>query len=391
MRILMLQFGHLQPTPNAPEIGGAARQCLKLSKALVQQGVDVTILTNRIAWRDPTRSKIDDVPVVFINTGRPIFSRKGLRRIGIYAFVLCALCYLIRHRHEYDIIHAHSALTSGFIAVLAGRWLEKKSIIKVMNSGFRNDVIRFRNDKSLVGAGLMADYLRNCDRVIVLNPLAWNELLKLGFRSEQIELIPNGVEVEGLRAKTSYNGSDTTRLVYVGRLHQAKGIDTLLEALKILQSQQSMAAYQLTILGKGPLEQQLRAKTDTLGLTRQINFVGEVTNVLDHLFASDIFILPSRAEGISNALLEAMALGLPCLATDVAGNRVLIKNEQNGLLVKMDDALALGGAINRLANDCLLRRKLGQAARQTVEDQYDIIAVAARYISLYRKLLESPT
>jgi glycosyltransferase involved in cell wall biosynthesis len=86
-----------------------------------------------------------------------------------------------------------------------------------------------------------------------------------------------------------------------------------------------------------------------------------------------------------------MALGLPCLATDVAGNRVLIKNEQNGLLVKMDDALALGGAINRLANDCLLRRKLGQAARQTVEDQYDIIAVAARYISLYRKLLESPT
>jgi len=389
MRILMLCFGHLRPRPAAPQIGGASRQCLKLSGALVHQDVDVTILTKRMFWGDPARETIEGVPVVFLNTWRPVFNRRGLSRLGVYVSMLCALSYLVRHREEYDIIHAHCALDPGFVGVLAGKWLHKKSIIKVMNSGFRNDVMRFRQEKTIVGSRWMADYLVNCDRVITLNELAYEQLVALGFRADQIELIPNGVEVAEIAAKASYDGVDVARVIFVGRLDKAKGLDVLLRAFKAL-SKEPATRCQLTLLGKGPQEQQLREMVERLGISDRAHFAGEVSDVPAYLARSDIFCLPSRAEGISNALLEAMASGLPCITTDIAGNNAVIQHERNGILVAPDDEVALAEGIRRLANHSDLRERLGRAARRTVRDHFDITHVAKQYIGLYEKLLGAP-
>jgi len=389
MRVLMLSYGHLRPTSGASQIGGAARQCLKLSKALISQNVDVTILTNRLSWSHPAHGTVEGVPVVFLNTWRPLFDRRGLTRVGTYVYMLCTLLYLFRHRNEYDIIHAHSALVSGFVGVLAGRWLKRTSIIKVMNSGFRNDIVRFRQDRTTPGARWMADYLIHCDRVITLNTMAYDQLISLGFRPTQIELIPNGVEVAEIEAKKSYDGADVMRVIFVGRLDEAKGLDVLLDAFKILITRQAARACQLTIVGKGPLECQLHERARALGIAEWVRFAGEVMDVPAYLSGCDIFVLPSRAEGVSNALLEAMASGLACIATDIPGNDVLIQHERNGLLVEEDAEVALAGAIHRLASDADLRERLGRAARQTVEHQFDIADIAREYASLYKRLLET--
>jgi glycosyltransferase involved in cell wall biosynthesis len=389
MRIAMLTYGHLQPVVGAPQIGGAARQCLKLSKALRQQGAEVTILTNRLTWREPIWQKIEGVPVVYLNTWFPLLARRGLKRFRAHAFILRALLYLFQHRHDYEIVHAHSAMTAGFTAVVAARHLQKRSIIKVMNSGSRNDILRFREDKTLPGARYMAEYLLRCDRVITLNPLAYDELRALGFRSDQLELIPNGVEVAEIEAKATYAPADPIRVIFVGRLEEAKGLDILLKAVKIFADHDSVPECQLLLLGKGALKPQLQALAASLGISDRVHFAGEVAEVPVYLRQSDIFALPSRAEGISNALLEAMACGLPCIASDIPGNRALIRHEQNGLLVQPDDETALAEAFQRLAGDAGLQEQLGRAARRTTEEQFDISQIARRYLRLYQQFYET--
>jgi glycosyltransferase involved in cell wall biosynthesis len=106
---------------------------------------------------------------------------------------------------------------------------------------------------------------------------------------------------------------------------------------------------------------------------------------------ADAFVLPSRAEGISNALLEAMAVGVPVIASDVPGNTDVVEHEANGLLVEVDDPASLAAAILRLVDEPDLRERLRQEARRTVETRYSIGHVAERYVDLYRQLVSSPS
>ena len=387
MKILMLTGGHLLPDPHAPEIGGAARQCLKLSKALIKQHIDVTILTKRLNTHDPVHQSIDGVPVTFVNTGYKLFNRRGLKRMGIYMYIVGTLVYLLRHRQEFDIIHAHSALTTGFVGVLAARWLKKKSIIKVMNSGAYNDIITFRETKTIIGASQMAGYLAHCDAAITLNPLAFDELQRLGFKPSQLVSIANGVEVDNIDVKRSYTAAGPIRFLFVGRLAPAKGLEILLEAFKRLITELETPSCRLTIVGKGSLMPELELLAEQWDIVKYVDLPGEVPNVTDYLSQADIFVLPSRAEGISNALLEAMASGLPCITTDVPGNNTVIQHEQNGLLVEVDNPIELTEAMLRLVENEQLRCQLGQAARHTVEHTFSISTTANEYIRLYNRLI----
>jgi glycosyltransferase involved in cell wall biosynthesis len=359
-----------------------------LSRALARQNVKVSIVGIRVSGRYPARACIDGVHMTFLNVWHSVFERRGFRRLGQYAFLLCALGFLARHRDEYDVIHAHSPKMPGFASVLAARRLGKKSVVKLMNSGPRNDFKRWRGEKTIWGSRAMADYLLNCDRIIALNDLAYRELTAFGFRTDQIALIPNGVEVDRFTAKTSYDIADATRVVFVGRLAQAKGLDVLLEALGRLNTQ-TPGKYQLTIVGKGSLREPLEATAETLGIAESVHFAGQVEDVSPFLSHSDVFVLPSRAEGISNALLEAMATGLPCIASDIPGNHALIQNGENGLLVESDNPQALAEAIHEMSIEPEQRIRLGQAARKTVESRSDIAVTAKQYIELYRKVLQT--
>ena len=383
----MLTGGHLQPDPHAPEIGGAARQCLKLSKALIKQNIDVTILTKRLDSHDPVYQSIDGVPVTYVNTGYKMFNRQGVKRLGVYVYIVTLLLYLLRHAQEFDIIHVHSALTTGFVGVLAARWLKKKSIIKVMNSGAYNDIIMFKESKTIIGASQMAGYLAHCDAVITLNPLAFDELQRLGFKSSQLVSIANGVEVDDIGVKCTYTATDTIQFLFVGRLAPAKGLEILLEAFKWLVTTFEASPCRLTIIGKGSLMSELESLAEQWDITRYVDLPGEVPNVTDYLSQADIFVLPSRAEGISNALLEAMAAGLPCITTDVPGNNTVIQHKQNGLLVEVDNPIELAKAMLRLVDSEQLRCQLGQAARHTVEDTFSISTTANQYIRLYNRLI----
>jgi glycosyltransferase involved in cell wall biosynthesis len=124
-----------------------------------------------------------------------------------------------------------------------------------------------------------------------------------------------------------------------------------------------------------------------LEISERVDFCGSTEQVFEYLQKADVFILPSRAEGLSNALLEAMACGLPVITSNIPANIEVIEHERNGLLFTVEDSKSLADAVTSLINSTELRERLGKAARQTVEKQYGLGTIADRYISLYQEML----
>ncbi len=131
----------------------------------------------------------------------------------------------------------------------------------------------------------------------------------------------------------------------------------------------------------------LQALVDSLGIKDNFRFLGTMSNPYPVLAASDVFCLPSRSEGFSNALIEAMGSRLPCVATRVGGNGEALTEGVDGFLVESEDADAMGDRLLRLLRDPKLRQGMGLAARKTVESQFSMSAMMARLAGIYRELL----
>lgn len=381
MRVLMVtMFFH-------PRVGGAEKQAQKLSERLIEKGIDVKLLTGWWFRDTPKEETIGRLPIIRCFTFWQMFGIKGLRKFGGYTYLLTLFLYLVGHRHEYDIIHIHQLAHHAFASVVAARLLGKKSLIKIGNSGLASDIRVMEENRQVWGTKQMLPKTRECDCVIAISGLIEQELLENGFCPDQIVRIPNGVEVDPIKPKSDYSIAGEVALTYVGRLHWQKGPDLLLGVLRKITELRPGLRWQLTMLGTGPLFARLEQQAQEYGIADRVKFCGIVDNVPDYLAKTDIFVLPSRAEGLSNALLEAMAAGLPCMATDIAANAEVIQDGYNGLLTPEGNEGAMAQALLRLIEDETLRAQLGEQARRTAVEHYSLDAVVDRYIELYQSLL----
>jgi glycosyltransferase involved in cell wall biosynthesis len=272
--------------------------------------------------------------------------------------------------------------------VIAGRLFRKKTLVKIANSGQYSDISRMRENYLLWGQQKMLTSTLNADRIIAVNNQIIHELKEAGVSSNRIALIPNGVEQDETIRKTDYGLNDPVTVIFTGRLHPQKALDVLIRAFKHAIDVCSDLDWQLSIIGEGPLRLELEDLTAQLGIAPIVKFRGPIHNVSDHLSKADIFALPSWAEGMSNAMLEAMALGLPCVASNIGANKDLIEHGEQGLLVVPGDANDLAKAIIGLAGDEKLRRKLGTLGFQAIQAKYNIDKVARQYLANYQELLK---
>jgi glycosyltransferase involved in cell wall biosynthesis len=388
MRVLLvLRYFY---SPSFP-IGGAERQALKLAGRLIDEGVDVTVVTGQWEWAQPKREEIEGVPVHRHFTGWGMSKTRGFGRVTLYLYLVTLFLYLVRHRREYDVIHCHSAMYGASMVVLAGRLLRKRTLVRAMASGPWGDVKRLREGErgTIWGSKWMLGKLKDADCLVALNRQVAEELAESGVESDRIIRIPNGVEVGSIQPKTDHRLGCEITITFVGRLHPQKGVDVLLLAFQQVREQMPQFSWRLRLIGTGRRLLKLEEMARRLGIEQWVEFAGQVDDPLPLLYQSDMFVLPSRSEGISNALLEAMAHGLPCIATDIAGNNDVITHLCNGLLVQPEDQDDLADAIASLATNQTLREELGHEALRTVQEEYSLDSAASQYLALYTKLLHS--
>jgi len=226
---------------------------------------------------------------------------------------------------------------------------------------------------------------------VVANSRGLRDLAQSTEPDVAIHVIPNGVDVERFRPESSPDRNGTVRLLYVGRLTYQKGVDVFIQALHKLDSK---IQFEVELVGDGNARRQLETMVQKLGLAERFHFVGwlDRTKLPQRYQQADIFVLPSRDEGMANVILEAMASGLPVIATSIAGNAELVRHGENGLLVTPDDPGRLADALIELMNKVELRQRMGASGRTLVERKYSWSHMAEQYLRIIHSVaLENNT
>ncbi len=215
-----------------------------------------------------------------------------------------------------------------------------------------------------------------------------------GVGSSRFEVLYNGTDLDGFQPgdrqqfRRALGLPEQARIaVTVASLVPIKNHITLLQAIDGLSPE--AAEHSLFVwLGEGPEREALQRRRQRLGLEERILMPGRSDRVADYLAAADLFILPSHLEGMSNAILEAMACGLPVLAGAVGGNPELVVHENSGLLVNPRDVADLSQALNRLLAQPELLERMGRMGRQRAERLFSLPAMMRAYGDFYRRIVE---
>lgn len=199
--------------------------------------------------------------------------------------------------------------------------------------------------------------------------------------AERTLVIHNAVDAGAFAASEQLGG--IPQVVSVGRFAFPKDFATLVEALAATR-----ADYRAAFVGEGPLLPEIAAAIRQRGLTERIDALGNRDDVPDVLASADVFVLSSRSEGFPVSILEAMAAGLPVVATDVGGVAESVIEGETGLLVPPGDPRALAAALDRLLTDRALRLRLGAAGRERVRRHFDLAGFRRAHVELYLRELE---
>jgi glycosyltransferase involved in cell wall biosynthesis len=207
----------------------------------------------------------------------------------------------------------------------------------------------------------------------------------IGVPAHRILTLHNGIDL----ARFSYDGPRPDGpAVTVARLSPEKDIQTLLHAVRRVADE--LPTFRLEIAGAGPCRDELHQLVTDLRLADQVRFLGEVSDVPTLLGRARLFVLPSQTEGVSLTILEAMARGLPVVATHVGGNPEVVQSGVSGLLVPARDPAALAQALLSVYRDADMGRRLGLAGRRRAEEHFDVRRMVARYETLYVPKVAAP-
>ena len=292
---------------------------------------------------------------------------------------------LLRHGRP-TILH-----TWMFHANLPGRVLGRLAGVPVIITSRRNENI----------GGAMRERFNRWtahldDRVVAVCELARQaEVERAGVVLDHVVTIYNGVDVARFPVASMQATAQARRAIgmpvgvplvgSLGRLHPQKGFSDLLTAFA--QVRQRIPSVRLFVAGDGELRDDLEAQARSLGMAAVVTFAGVRADVSEVLAALDVFVLPSLWEGMPNAVLEAMASGLPVVATAVGGTPEVVVDGVTGLLVPPQDPGALAQAVEQFLRDPGLRRTMGRAGRRRVEQHFDIRETVRQVEDLYETLL----
>ena len=352
-----------------PLIGGAERVLSYLGPALAAEGLDVTVLTSRL----------DDSPA--LETGPGTFrverlATSPLRFVGTMLYVRNLARWFARNR--VDLAYVSMLKHDAYAALGAGARHGFPVVLRPEGAGATGDLAWQRRGR---GGRAIARRCHRAAALVAISPAVRAELEADGYDPTIIHDLPNGVPIPD-RPWASPGGP--LRAAYVGRLSAEKGCDLLVAAWPGVLAE--VPAARLTLVGEGPERPRLEAMARELGIADAVALPGSSPDPSIALRQSTLFVLPSREEGMSIALLEALALAIPTVASAIPGNRALIDPGVHGRLAPPGDPAELARAIVAAHRDPTAR-EMAVAARSRVEADYSIAAVARRHVALFGAVL----
>lgn len=359
-----------------PATGGAELQARHLSRCLRQAGHRVEIIAPRLeTWQDQP-IEVDGCTVRYLKYPRSI---KG---VGPAWLMFRFAVFLLFRRRRYDAIHIHIARNLACVAGWLRPLLGARIIVKVSGAyefqgGILDPELKHKPLHRWLNAGI-----RRVDALQCISRYTEQMLRGTGYPAARLISLPNAVDCERFQPRRR-DGSDGLRVVFVGRHVPVKGIDTLIRAWARLDRSRPM---RLVLAGAGPESAALKALCAELGVADSVEFPGEVHDVPALLSGADVYVQASHREGLPNAVLEAMASGLPIVATRISGHEDVVAHGHNGLLVPVNDADAMAAALDTLLRDPAKRQRMGLASREVMQQRYCTQRVLSRLVALYRGL-----
>jgi glycosyltransferase involved in cell wall biosynthesis len=404
--ICMLVFNYF---PN--EIGGAEHQCQKLSHEMAVKGLTCVVLTARLfdthrktendrgvtivrIWTTQTiinkliklRRKIDRKKINFRSEKPTNFSgyytksnkpqdllEKSVHWLNAFSFMVGVWWFIFKKRNEIDIIHTHIASwNAGFAGWLGNLY----KIPVVCKAAF---IPPFHEYGKSIPFGSKWKIWRTQIQYIAMLPEIEHMLHAQGVPLERIYLVPNGVFLPKKKAPIENNNL----VLYVGNFSQGsghKGFDILFKSWAIVCGE--IQNVKLVIAGGGDRTHWTQMACE-LGCMESISFLGYVKNMENIYLDAGLFVLPSRAEGMSNALLEAQSFGIPAVVSDIPGNREVVVHGETGLIVPINDVKKFAKAMVRILQNETLRVKMGTRARIHVEEKFSMKNISDQVLEVY--------
>lgn len=362
-----------------PFTGGYQTQSLRLGRKLLERRVDLRVVTARLgtlaAYEVHERIPIHRVTAL------------GRGHLSAVCYLASSFAWMVQNRRSFQIVHANR-VSSGLVGGLIGLVLKKPVLCRPTRGEELHEL-----GVGPFGWLKLQCLRRTVSRFVAITPGIESDLRRLGIPPERIARIDNGIEVEAaggdpapVRSRLGWS-REAPVAVFVGRLVPAKGVDWLLDAWAGVAVRNGRA--RLLVVGDGPERRALEEQAARLGIGDTVAFVGLQEDVFPFLAATDVFVLPSRLEGSSNALLEAMAQGLPVVVGDdvLGGNRSVVDDGTEGYVVPLDDAAGLRDRLLELLAEPARRAAMGERARQRVRRERSLDVAAERYYRLYHSML----
>lgn len=304
---------------------------------------------------------------------------------GLHPGALLGLSRFIR-RGAYDVVHTHN-WASMFYGIAAAK-LARGPLAVHGEHGLNRSDLAGTPWKRLWAQRLLA---RWADAVVPVNgPIAAHVGAAWKLAPERLTVIPNGVDLERFRprpAAPAGRKDGAFVLGMVGRLDDVKDIGTALKALRILSDRGEAEGLRLVLVGDGPMRAALGAEAEALGVGGRVEFAGARSDVHEWYGGFDLFLNASVYEGMCNTLLEAMACGLPLVASRVPGNQAWLRDGVDARFFAPGDAQGLADAIAALRADAGGRQAMGVRNRARAESDFDNRGFIAAYVAFYDRLL----
>ena len=352
-------------------MGGGERIALKLASLLPGYGYRVSILT----FQPPTDVGVRAHPPcpIYLLPLRNAFSLSGIA-------AAMQLGRFLR-RHKISIVQTFFE-SSDLWAGLVTKLLSSAGLI-----WSRRDMGILRRRRHATAYRWLS---RMPDRVFAVSELVRRHCIEVdGIDAARVQTIYNGIDLSRWSAEDRPGDRAGAVITTVGNIRHVKGHDLFLQAAATVVKEYPETRFSIAgaTLDQAYLHT-LEAMILQLGLEDRFCFAGGVTDLRTHFQGADLFVLPSRSEGFSNAIIEAMAMGLPVVATDVGGNAEAVKRGVSGLIVPPEDAPALANAMLQLLRDPEQARSMGGAGREIVSERFTVEAMMMQVTTAYGELLD---